>query len=139
MADIFTPEKRSYVMSRIRSKNTKIERTMKRILEKNNIPFREHPKSYGNPDFIVGSNVALFCDGSFWHGFKYEEKKKPGKKFWRDKIEGNMRRDRRISRKLRRNGMSVLRFWEQEIVEKRSEIIARKILRYASIKNRSRR
>ena len=54
----------------------------------------------------------MFCDGDFWHGYQYAKKKKPGKKFWRDKIERNIERDRRISRKLRRSGYSVIRLWE---------------------------
>jgi len=53
--------------------------------------------------------------------------KKPAKKYWRDKIENNMRRDRRYSRRLRRDGWSVLRLWEHDI-EKNPEKCRRKIL-----------
>ena|SRR5579864_5778567 len=128
MADVFTPEKRSWVMSRIRGKDTKIEKKMKKILEDNYMKFKQHPKILGNPDFLVGKKTAIFCDGDFWHGFHYEKKKKPSKKFWKDKIEGNMKRDRATSRKLRRMGYSVLRFWEHDI-EGRPEVCISKILR----------
>ena len=111
MADIFTKEKRSWVMSRIRSKDTKIEKTMASLLRKNRIHYRRFPKLFGNPDFNIEKKVLLFCDGDFWHGYRYAEKKRPPKKYWRDKIEGNMRRDRKVSRKLRREGWSVLRIW----------------------------
>ena len=115
MADIFTPEKRSWVMSRIRSKNTKIERTMASLLRKNRIQYRSHPKLFGSPDFIVEKKILLFCDGDFWHGYQYGKKKKPAKKFWREKIERNMARDRKVTSKLRRDGWSVVRLWEHNI------------------------
>ncbi len=129
MTDIFTPEKRSWVMSRIRGTNTKIDLKMKKILLEMNCAYTMYPKMYGNPDFIVTSkNIAIFCDGDFWHGYKYEEKKKLPKKFWREKIEGNMIRDKKISRRLRRDGWSVLRFWEHDI-EKKPKKCKRRIIK----------
>lgn len=116
-------------MSRIRGKNTKIEIKMEHLLLSNKMKFTKHPKIYGNPDFLVGKKTTVFCDGDFWHGFKYNEKKKPRKKFWRDKIEENMRRDKRISGKLRREGYSVIRLWEHDI-EKRPFVCLNKIIRF---------
>jgi len=129
MADIFTPEKRSWVMSRIRGKNTKIEENMKEILKENKLKFVQHPKIFGNPDFLVGDRTAIFCDGDFWHGHDFENKKKPSKKFWKDKIQRNMKRDKTVSRKLRREGYSVLRFWEHDI-EKRPYVCLNRIIRF---------
>ena len=115
MADIFTPKKRSWVMSRIRSRDTKIEKKMAQLLRKNKLHYRRFPKVFGSPDFAVEKKVMVFCDGDFWHGYKYSKKKKPPKKFWRDKIERNMERDRKVSRKLRADGWSVVRLWEHDI------------------------
>lgn len=129
MADIFTKKKRSWVMSRIRGKNTKIEYKMKKILSENKIKFEQHPKMFGNPDFLVEKKMVIFCDGDFWHGYNYRKKKKSPKKFWRDKIENNMKRDMKITRRLRRNGYSVLRFWEHDI-EKRTEVCKNRIMRF---------
>lgn len=129
MADIFTKEKRSWVMSRIRGKNTKIEIITGTILRSNKIKFIRHPKIYGNPDFLVGKKTAVFCDGDFWHGFQYEKKKKIGKKYWKDKIEGNMKRDRRVTKKLRYEGYSVIRLWEHDI-EKRPDVCLNRIIRF---------
>ena len=115
-------------MSQIRGKNTKIEIKMKRILKETGYKFEMHPEMYGNPDFAnKRKRIAIFCDGDFWHGYRYEIKKKPAKKYWRDKIENNMRRDKRYSRNLRRDGWSVLRLWEHDI-EKNPEKCRRKIL-----------
>ncbi len=129
MTDIFTPKKRSWIMSRIRGSNTKIDLKMKKLLSENKYKFEMYPKMYGNPDFILKrKKIAIFCDGDFWHGYRYHEKKKPTQKYWKDKLEGNMRRDQRYSRKLRRDGWSVLRLWEHDI-EKNSDMCMRKIKR----------
>lgn len=116
-------------MSRIRGKNTEIENTMKKLLSSNHLKFVQHPKIFGNPDFVVGKRTVIFCDGDFWHGHDYEKKKKPPGGFWRNKIKANMKRDRSVSRKLRSDGWSVLRFWEHDI-EKRPEFCMNKIRRF---------
>ena len=126
MPDIFTPEKRSWVMSRIRSRDTKIEKRTASLLRKNKMHYRRFPKLFGSPDFAVEKKVMVFCDGDFWHGYQYNRKKKPPKKFWRDKIERNMERDRKVTRRLRAGGWSVVRLWEHDI-EKRPESCIRKI------------
>ena len=129
MTDIFSPDKRSWIMSRIRSTNTKIDLKMKKILSEIDCNYKMYPKMYGNPDFVVlGKQIAIFCDGDFWHGYQFKEKKKPQGKYWRQKIETNMKRDKRVSRKLREEGWSVLRFWEHDI-HKDPEKCKRKILR----------
>jgi len=129
LVDVFTTEKRSWVMSRIRGTNTKIDLEMKKILSGMKYKHEMYPKMYGSPDFIITrKRIAVFCDGDFWHGYKYSEKKKPAKKFWRNKIEENMRRDRRVSSKLRREGWSVLRLWEHDI-ERRPDACRRRIAR----------
>ena len=128
MADAFSRKKRSWIMSRIRSKNTSIDRKMREMLSDARLKFMMYPDLYGKPDFQVGKRVLVFCDGDFWHGYRYAEKKRPAKKYWREKIEGNMRRDRKVSRKLRRDGWSVLRIWEHDI-KKKPEMCERKIMR----------
>ena len=116
-------------MSRIRGKNTGIEMKIRRLLQSSEIQFRQHPKIYGSPDFLVGERTLVFCDGDFWHGYRYKEKYGSLKQFWRDKIEGNMRRDRKVSRKLRREGYSVIRLWEHDI-EKRPHVCLNRIIRF---------
>ena len=128
MADVFSRKKRSWIMSRIRSKNTSIDRMMRDMLSDARLKFVMYPDLYGKPDFQVGKNILVFCDGDFWHGYRYAENKRPAKKYWREKIEGNMRRDRKVSRKLRRDGWSVLRIWEHDI-KRKPETCVRKIMR----------
>lgn len=64
---------------------------------------------------FVGARVAVFIDGCFWHGCPtHATWPKANARWWRDKIEANMRRDRDTDILLRRSGWSVLRFWEHE-------------------------
>jgi len=127
MADIFTKEKRSWIMSRIKGKNTKIELKINDVLKDIGYSYKIHPEMFGNPDFMLKrKRIAIFCDGDFWHGYDYP-KRKLSKKFWRDKIERNMKRDKRISRRLRREGWSVLRFWEHDI-DKRINVCRNRII-----------
>ena len=124
-------------MSRIRSKNTKIDLRMKEILNDLGIRYVMYPRMFGSPDFAVSERkTAIFCDGDFWHGYMYDKKRKPAKKFWQDKIESNMRRDRRISRKLRVDGWSVIRFWEHDI-ERNSGKCAKRIQNKLQMRQRS--
>ena len=128
MADMFSKKKRSWIMSRIRSKNTSIDMRMRDMLSEAGARFEMYPDLFGSPDFQVGKKVLVFCDGDFWHGYRYAEKKRPAKKYWREKIERNMKRDRHVSRKLRRDGWSVLRIWEHDI-KRKPEKCMQKILR----------
>ena len=128
MPDIFTPEKRSYVMSRIRSKDTKVELKMRDLLKRNRIGFEMHVALAGTPDFLVADKVAVFVNGDFWHGYDYRNGRIPKQKYWREKIERNMARDRRVQRKLRSQGYSVLNFWEHDI-NKKPDLCCRKVLR----------
>jgi DNA mismatch endonuclease (patch repair protein) len=67
----------------------------------------------GRPDFAWPSlMVAVFVDGCFWHGCSCKYLPRSHKKFWRDKIENNKRRDRRVARSLRSKGWIVIRVKE---------------------------
>ena len=120
-------------MSRIRGTNTKIDIKMKELLIDTGYKFEMYPKMFGNPDFVLKrKKIIIYCDGDFWHGYKYKEKKKPSKKFWRNKIENNMKRDQRYTRKLRKDGWSVLRFWEHDIEKNPEKCIRRIVTKYKS-------
>jgi DNA mismatch endonuclease (patch repair protein) len=131
MADIFTKEKRSWVMSRIRGKDTGPERQVEKLLRKAKIRFRKHYKVAGSPDFALPEKkIAIFVDGDFWHGYDYERRGKKLPKFWKAKIERNIARDRRDSARLRRLGWKVVRVWEHDL-ERNPDKFVRRISRYA--------
>lgn len=115
-----TKEQISHNMSRVRSKGSLIEKAFERALRANGLRFRKHPsKVFGCPDFILrDSKVAIFCDSHFWHGYRWKTKRleiKTNRRFWIRKIEANIARDRLVSRRLKKNGWRVLRFWESKI------------------------
>lgn len=122
MADIFTKDKRSEVMSKIRGKNTKIELLVFRELRKRGIYFQRHyNRAPGSPDIALPrKKIAIFIDGDFWHGYNYaKNKKRLPKAYWRAKIEANIARDLKNRRKLRGMGWRVMRVWEHDLIKKR--------------------
>ncbi|WP_156687469.1 very short patch repair endonuclease [Mycobacterium sp. Marseille-P9652] len=65
-----------------------------------------------------GRRLVVFLDGCFWHGCSiHGTTPKSNTGWWRNKIEGNRARDRRVDELLRRNGWTVLRFWEHDDTE----------------------
>lgn len=74
MTDVFTPQKRSEVMSKIKSKNTKIKLIFEKKIGENKIPYIFQPPIDGHPDFIIkGQKIAVFIDGEFWHGLLWKK------------------------------------------------------------------
>ncbi|MCL2058129.1 MAG: very short patch repair endonuclease [Oscillospiraceae bacterium] len=112
--------KRSYTMSRIKNKNTSIEVLLRKALWASGIRYR---KNYANlpgvPDIaITKHNIAIFCDGEFWHGKDWEEKKHRihhNSEYWINKIDRNICRDCETNRQLFGIGWTVLRFWGTDI------------------------
>jgi len=84
----------------------------------------------GVPDLVFPrQRVAVFCDGDFWHGRKWTRLSSQlltgtNAAYWSAKISSNIERDRRVTRTLRRQGWTVLRFWESEIKKKPEAIAA---------------
>ncbi len=134
MADVFTKEKRSEVMSRIRGKGNKdTELAMIQILRSNHISgWRRNQAVLGKPDFIFPKNkVALFVDGCFWHSCpKHSNMPKNNQEFWREKLQKNKDRDKFVTHELRKLGWKVIRVWEHELAD--SEHVAKRILKVFS-------
>ncbi|MHB1908204.1 MAG: very short patch repair endonuclease [Nitrososphaerales archaeon] len=129
MTDVFTKEKRSWIMSRIRSKDTMIEKTVAQGLTEAGIAFEQHCSLTGKPDFVIrNSKLAIFLDGDFWHGQQWKrDGRVPANKYWKEKIKRNMERDRFVNKTLRKEGWKVLRFWETEI-ERDPSLCIRRII-----------
>lgn len=104
-------------MSKIRSRNTQVEKIVFRELAKRGIYFQKYYKrAIGNPDIALPKNKkAVFIDGDFWHGYQFAKlRKRLPKRYWQGKIERNVKRDRLYRAKLKRQGWKVLRIWEHE-------------------------
>lgn len=109
-------------MSRVRSFNTGLEKSMESLLKDQNIKYDRQPRLPGRPDFrISGTKILIFCDSSFWHGRRKNEVSgnafKKNTEFWTRKLLENRKRDRRTNRALRKLGWHVLRFWDTDILK----------------------
>ncbi len=107
-------------MSRIRGKNTKPELAFRKALYAQGYRYRvDYKKLIGRPDILLKKyKTAIFIDGEYWHGHKWQERKpkiRTNRDFWIAKIERNMQRDKEVNQGLSDLGYTVFRFWENEI------------------------
>lgn len=130
MADVLTKKQRSYCMSKIRSKETKAELTLKKELRGNGFVYQ--PRLYGRPDFANRKEKkVIFVDGCFWHKCpKCYKEPKTRKEFWVSKIQRNVERDKEVNKELRKRGWKVIRIWEHD-VRKNKENVIRRVLKNA--------
>jgi len=122
-ADVFAPQKRSEVMSLIRSAgNQETELVFVKILRRERIAgWRRNASVFGKPDFVFWHNkVAIFVDGCFWHHCPRHGKiPKTRKKYWQKKIFRNVERAKEVNRELRCRGWKVIRVWSCELGDQR--------------------
>lgn len=123
MADIWSKAKRSEVMGRIRSKDTKPEISVRRMLHGMGYRFTvngpKNRKLPGKPDIVLPKyKTVVFVHGCFWHrhkGCKVASNPKTNKRFWQEKFARNVARDRKSVRELKRLGWNTLIVWECEV------------------------
>lgn len=117
--DHVSKEVRSKIMAAVRSRgNTTTELPLGKLLWAFGLRgYRKHWKALGKPDFAwPGRKIAVFVDGCFWHGCaKCKYLPRTNVPFWKNKIETNRARDKRVRQVLRIQGWTVLRFWEHEV------------------------
>ena len=122
MADVFTKAKRSDVMSCIRSHgNRDTELRMAALLRKHRLAgWRRNRRVTGKPDFVwPRERLALFVDGCFWHGCpRCYRRPTSNQAYWDAKVSRNCRRDREVSRLLRKEGWRVVRIWEHDLANR---------------------
>jgi DNA mismatch endonuclease (patch repair protein) len=138
--DVFSKKKRSAVMARIRSKgNLETEVSLIRLFRKHRVTgWRRNQHISGHPDFIFKEmRIAVFVDGCFWHGCpKHGTMPRSNRIYWKRKLERNFRRDRTVSRELRRDGWTVLRIWQHELAKKNEGNLVRRLARALPNKKR---
>lgn len=120
MTDIFTKEKRSEVMSKIRGKDTSIEVLVRKYLFSKGFRYRKNDRRYpGSPDILLPKyKSAIFVNGCFWHGHKScgtYKSPNTNTEFWDQKIDRNRERDRNNIDLLVEMGWMVIIVWECEL------------------------
>lgn len=125
-----TSERRSWLMGRIRSKNTGPELAVRRLVYGMGYRYRLHEKRLpGTPDLVFWRRrKAIFVHGCFWHshtGCRYARLPKSRIEYWKEKLVGNKKRDAVARRELRRLGWRNLVVWQCEL--KRPERLAERL------------
>ena len=137
--DIFTRQKRSEIMAKVSSKDTKPEIIVRKFLFARGFRFRKNVKNLpGKPDIVLTKyRICIFVDSEFFHGKNFESGYKSNKysslkdqlehsnnaEFWLNKIQGNIERDRKIEAELHGKGWFVLRFWSKDILYRTDECV----------------
>jgi DNA mismatch endonuclease (patch repair protein) len=114
---------RSYLMSRVKSRDTKPELKVRRLLHKSGFRFRLQAKELpGRPDIVFRTRrKAVFVHGCFWHrhGCKKTTTPKSNVEFWEAKFRRNVNRDQSALEQLDALGWEVLVLWECELANLR--------------------
>lgn len=117
--DTRTPEQRRRIMQSVKSKNTKPELTVRRLLHAMGYRYRLHRKDLpGKPDIaFIGRRKAIFVHGCFWHWHGCDKGQLPKSRlaYWKPKLAENVKRDRTKVEQLEALGWDVLVVWQCEL------------------------
>jgi DNA mismatch endonuclease (patch repair protein) len=134
--DTLTPAQRSERMGRVRSKDTKPELVVRRLVHSLGFRYRLHnTKLPGKPDLVFpGRRKIIFVHGCFWHrhgrACPLTRLPKSRLEFWQPKLEENHKRDRKNYRSLRASGWDILVLWECQLQD--LEFVTGKITEFLS-------
>ena len=121
MTDVVDAATRSRMMAGIQGKNTQPELFLRKALHAMGFRYRLGCKGLpGKPDIVFPKKrVAIFVHGCFWHMHECKYFKWPttNSQFWREKLDGNVQRDKRVAVELQSRGWTVLTVWECELRE----------------------
>jgi len=131
--DVFTRSKRSEIMSRIKSANSKPELLVRRLLHGLGYRFRLHSaKLPGKPDIVFASRrKVIFVHGCFWHGHSHCSRASlpsTNEAFWESKIASNKHRDQTVRRRLREDKWQVLVVWQCQT--RRTDQLQERLVRF---------
>ena len=120
MADRLRPDERSRLMAKVRSRNTRPEIAVRRIVHQMGYRFRLHREDLpGRPDIVLPRlGKVILVHGCFWHGHDCRHGRRESKTnvgYWRAKIERNRDRDVCAAKELEAAGWSVLTIWECDL------------------------
>lgn len=127
MTDRLTPEHRSWLMSRVRSRDTAPEMVLRRALRRLNVRYRSHQRVSGAiVDLVLPDlKTVVLVHGCFWHGCaRHYKPPKSRVRFWTEKIRTNRARDARQVRALRAVGWTVVVFWSHSLVSNPNRVVA---------------
>lgn len=118
--DVHSKAVRSYNMSKVKSRDTKLEVKVRKYLFAHGFRYRKNDSRYpGRPDIVLPKyKTAIFVNGCFWHmhaGCKYSCVPKTNSDFWKQKLEQNKQRDERNITQMEDLGWKVMIIWQCEL------------------------
>lgn len=132
MVDMFTKKERSVIMSKIRSKETKIEILFRKKLWARGFRYRKNYSSYfGKPDIALKKyRTVIFLDSCFWHKCPVHGYfPKSNIDYWIEKFNKNKKRDTEVNNHYKNKAWNVIRIWEHDISKKTIDKLIDKIER----------
>lgn len=138
MVDVMTKAQRSRCMSRIKGSDTGPELLVRNQLWHRGLRYRLHYALPGRPDIVFPrERIAVFIDGCFWHRCPIHfTKPATNASTWEAKIAGNVERDRTIDACLKSEGWEVLRYWEHQVNENVTSVVAQIAKKVATARHR---
>lgn len=135
MADVFSKEKRSWVMSRIKGKNSLPEMVVRKYLHRQGFRYRLHVKTLpGKPDMVLPKyKTVVLIHGCFWHGHKHCKKAslpKSSIEWWTKKLEVNANNDIKNIRTLQKLGWYVITVWQCELNSSKFETTMNRLIKH---------
>jgi len=131
MADVFSKEKRSEIMQRVKSSGNKsTEEKLIQYFHENHITgWRRHYKVKGHPDFVfLDKRIVIFVDGCFWHGHDCRNTRPAANAdYWNRKRQKNIEHDAAITSLFQSRGWFVIRIWECELKKKNRDALDKKL------------
>ena len=133
--DVFTPAKRTVVMSHIRSGGTRPELFVRKLIFAPGFRYRLHDGGLpGKPDIVLPKyHAVIFVNGCFWHhheGCRLAARPATRSDFWERKLAGNKRRDEDNIRALLSAGWRVLVIWECACLKRFSADLSSRVCRF---------
>lgn len=122
MTDAFSKKKRSEIMGKIRSKNTKPELLVRKFLFSKGFRYRINQKNLpGKPDIVLKKyKIVIFVNGCLWHGHKNCKRfimPKSRTNYWKPKIENNKKNDKKNKTLLRKLGWNIIEIWTCQLLK----------------------
>lgn len=134
MTDIFSKEKRSEIMRKVKNKNTKPEMIIRELLIQMGYKYRLSTKKlHCKPDIIFPSRKkVIFINGCFWHGHDCKRGHLPetNKEFWQKKIQKNIERDQINYSECNKEGWSYLILWQCEIKSSNTDYLKTRLMKF---------
>ena len=134
MADVLTAAKRSQVMSRIRARDTGLERRVRAALTRLGVRYRLHVKALpGRPDIVVRKRrLVIEVRGCFWHshpGCRLAKVPLTNRNYWVPKLQATSQRDAGNLSALQEDGWRVLILWQCELTGMTDDELTKRLVR----------